>query len=259
MRSAPTKSLSCRANVRHTSRSHRLCAYGTAHPGRGTCIWVVLTLALLLAPAAHAGGPLYVAGSGFNSGTAGTPLTWAGGQISYYTDQGDLSSLLHQSDANSFVADAFSLWTSVSTAAVTATRAGPLDEDVSGANVTRSGSVLGMPADIQPTSAKPFAIVYDADGRVIDALLGSGASAAQNCGANAVVGGPDRFTADAHIAHALLILNGNCARAPTDLALLHYTLARMIGRSLGLDWSQLNDKVVNPRERCARACRPRWW
>ena len=73
----------------------------------------VLTLAVLLALAlpiaVHAGGPLYVAGSGFNSGAAGTPLTWAGGQISYYTDQGDLSTLLRQADANSFVAAAFSL------------------------------------------------------------------------------------------------------------------------------------------------------
>ncbi|MBZ5510419.1 MAG: hypothetical protein LAN70_04540 [Acidobacteriia bacterium] len=207
----------------------------------------VLTLAALLALAlpiaAHAGGPLYVAGSGFNSGAAGTPLSWSGGQISYYTDQGDLSTLLRQADANTFVAGAFSLWTSVPTAALAATRAGQLDEDVSGANVTRSGGVLSMPADIQPTSAKPFAIVYDFDGLVIDALLGTGASAAQNCATNAVVGGPDRFTADAHIAHALLIVNGNCARISTDLPLLRYALARMIGRALGLDWSQLNDNV----------------
>ena len=208
---------------------------------RGVTLAVLLVLALPIA--VQAGGPLYVAGSGFNSGAAGTPLTWAGGQISYYTDQGDLSPLLRQSDANSFVADVFSRWTSVPTAALTATRAGQLDEDVSGANVTRSGAVLSMPADIQPASAKPFAIVYDYDGQVIDALLGAGASAAENCADNAVIGGPDRFTADAHIAHALLILNGNCARASYDMPPLRYALARAIGRALGLDWSQLNDNV----------------
>ncbi|MGZ4836576.1 MAG: hypothetical protein ACXVZZ_13120, partial [Terriglobales bacterium] len=200
---------------------------------------------LLLAPMlAHAGGPLYVAGTGFNSGLAGQPLTWAGGQIAYYTDQGDLSAVLPQSAANQFVADAFSRWTSVGTAAVSAARAGQLDEDVSGANVTRAGAVLTMPADIQPDSAKPFAIAYDADGRVTDALLGAGASASQYCSTNAVIGGPDRFTADAHIAHALLIVNGNCARASSDLPLLRYALERMIGRALGLDWSQLNDNVA---------------
>jgi hypothetical protein len=204
-----------------------------------------LAVFLLLAPIlAHAGGLLYVAGTGFNSGLAGQPLTWAGGQISYYTDQGDLSAVLPQSAASQFVADAFSRWTSVSTAALSATRAGQLDEDVSGANVTRAGAVLSMPADIQPDSAKPFAIVYDADGRVTDALLGAGASGSQYCSTNAVIGGPDRFTADAHIAHALLIVNGNCARVSSDLPLLRYALVRMIGRALGLDWSQLNDNVA---------------
>jgi hypothetical protein len=107
---------------------------------------------------------------------AGTPLTWAGGRISHYTDQGDLSSLWKQADANTFVADAFSVWTAVSTAALTAIRAGQLDEDVGGANVRLSGTVLTMPADIRPVSAKPFAVVYDSDGQVIDALLGAGAS-----------------------------------------------------------------------------------
>ena len=63
--------------------------------------------------------------------------------------------------ANAFVADAFSRWTSVSTAALTATRAGQLDEDVSGANI------IPLPADIQPNSAKSLAIVYDADGHVL--------------------------------------------------------------------------------------------
>jgi hypothetical protein len=206
---------------------------------------VRLVVFLMLSPSlVLAGGPLYVAGSGFNSGLAGQPLTWAGGQISYYTDQGDLSPVLPQSAANQFVADAFSRWTSVSTAALSATRAGQLDEDVSGANVTHTGTVLTMPADIQPDSAKPFAVVYDADGRVIDALLGAGASASQYCSTNAVIGGPDRLTADAHIAHALLIVNGNCARASSDLPLLRYALVRMIGRALGLDWSQLNDNVA---------------
>jgi hypothetical protein len=35
---------------------------------------------------ARAGGPRYIAGiSYFNSGTAGTPLTWAEGAVNYYT------------------------------------------------------------------------------------------------------------------------------------------------------------------------------
>ena len=226
---------------------------GTAAPGCACVARVsylctrLLLVALLLLPAPlRAGGPLYVAGvTGFNQGLAGTPLTWANGAISYYTDQGDLSLLLKQADANALVAEAFSRWTSVPTAALAATRTGQLDEDVSSANVTRSGDTITLPADIQPNSAKPLAIVYDADGRVIDALLGSGAGSAQLCAANSVIGGADRFTSDAHIAHALLILNGNCALTSADLPLLRYRLVRMIGRVLGLDWSQLNDNVVS--------------
>ncbi len=204
--------------------------------------WVLVAFLAFGVTPATAGGPLFVAGSGFNAGMAGTPLTWAGGQITYFTDQGDLSPLLPSAMADQFVADAFSRWTSVSTAALSVTRAGQLGEDVSGANVIRSGVVLNMPADIQPSSSKAFAIVYDFDGKVIDALLGTGAS--QDCRLNGVIGGPDLFSNDAHIAHALLILNGNCARAASDLPALRYSLVRMIGRSLGLDWSQIDDNVA---------------
>src|SRR5690242_8497405 len=92
---------------------------------------IVLTCALL----SRAGGPKCVAGTTyFDSTLAGQPLTWTQGQITYYTDQGDLSSLLPNAAANSFVADAFSHWTSVSTAALSATVGGPLAEDVNSSN-----------------------------------------------------------------------------------------------------------------------------
>ncbi len=205
----------------------------------------LLVLALMAPGTAHAGGPRRVAGvTGFQSGLAGTPITWTAGRVSYYTDLGDLSPLLPQATADSFVAGAFSRWTSISTAAASATRAGSLDEDVSGANVVRAGDAISMPLDIQPTSAKPVAIVYDADGSVIDALLGAGAGATALCASNAVIGGPDRITDDAHYAHALVILNGNCARNSSDLPVLRYQLVRMLGQVLGLDWSQVNDNVV---------------
>jgi len=72
---------------------------------------VVIALAFS-ANAALAGGPRYVAGvSYFNSGTKGTPLAWANGTIQYYTDPGDLSPILPHSSADSFIANAFALWT----------------------------------------------------------------------------------------------------------------------------------------------------
>jgi hypothetical protein len=125
-----------------------------------------LLLLILLAEFARAGGPQYVAGgSYFNSGLAGQPLTWSSGSINYYTDQGDLSAVLRGLDADAFVADAFSRWTSISTAAVSATHAGQLAENVSGANVVLNPDrTVTMPADVLAGSSAPVAIVYDADG-----------------------------------------------------------------------------------------------
>src|SRR2546425_2912608 len=71
-----------------------------------------LLLLVLLVEFARAGGPQYVAGvSYFNSGLAGQPLTWPGGSVHYYTDQGNLSAVLRGQDADAFVANAFSRWT----------------------------------------------------------------------------------------------------------------------------------------------------
>ena len=183
--------------------------------------------------------------SGFNAGLAGAPLVWSQGTVPYYTDVGDLSPLLPQASANAFVADAFTRWSNISTAAIATTNSGNLAEDVTGTNVTGGPSgVITMPADIQPSAVgTPVGIVYDADGAVTDAFLGSGASSL--CSVNAVFGGPDNFSLDAHISHALVVLNGKCARTTTDLTYMKYQLVRVLGRVLGLDWADLNENVVD--------------
>ncbi|HEX6805216.1 MAG TPA: IPT/TIG domain-containing protein [Terriglobales bacterium] len=205
-------------------------------------------LAILIAFPVHAiaGGPRYVAGSTyFDAGTMGTPLTWSQGNIHYYTDQGNLSPILPGSGADAFVASAFSLWTSIPTAAVSANRGGQLAEDVNGSNVTVVSGSLSMPSDIQPSAVNtPIGIVYDADGAVTDALLGSGAGDSAYCAQNAAFGGIDNFGTDAHFQHALIILNGNCAATSAQLPDLQYHLARVLGRVLGLDWSQANLNVI---------------
>src|ERR1700694_4185246 len=99
----------------------------------------VFGLLFTFTPLARAGGPRYIAGiSYFNQGTAGVPLTWAQGAVNYYTDQGSLSPTVSGPQGDALVADAFSQWTSISTAAITATHAGQLAEDGSGANVYRN-------------------------------------------------------------------------------------------------------------------------
>src|SRR6266568_4925315 len=182
----------------------------------------------------------------FDAGTKGTPLTWAQGSISYYTDQGDLSPLLVHAAADLFVADAFSDWTSIPTAAVATTLAGQLGEDVNGTNViANSNGTFTMPSDILPTAVnKPVAIVYDSDGAVTSALLGSGAGNTLYCFTNSVFGGADSLSTNARLLHALVIVNGNCAQTSSQLPDLKYRMVRTFGRVLGLDWSQVNLNVI---------------
>jgi hypothetical protein len=116
----------------------------------------------------RAGGPKCVAGTRyFDSTTTGQALAWPQGQIIYYTDQGDLSPILNSASANSFVANAFSRWTSVPTAALSATNSGALAEDVSGTNVTvNSDGTISIPTDIQPTATgTPIGVVCGLDYR----------------------------------------------------------------------------------------------
>jgi hypothetical protein len=162
----------------------------------------VIVLLLTFMQLARAGGPAYIAGiSYFNQGTAGTPLTWAHGVVNYYTDQGSLSPTVSGPQGDALVADAFSQWTSISTAALSVTHAGQLAENVSDANVYRNpDGTITMPADIMPTATgTPVGIVYDVDRTVTDSLLGQGAGDASECFGNAVFGGLDNFGTDAYL------------------------------------------------------------
>ncbi len=195
----------------------------------------------------RAGGPKCVAGTTyFDSTTTGQPLVWPQGLITYYTDQGDLSSILPNAAANTFVASAFNPWTSVPTAAVAATSGGRLAEDVNGANViVNADGTISMPPDIQPTATgTPVGIVYDYDGAVTDALMGSGAGASSQCFSNAVFGGNDNYGAFATYQHALIVINGQCVQQSSQLTDVEYRLVRVIGSVLGLGWSQVNPNVL---------------
>jgi hypothetical protein len=206
---------------------------------------IILAVAALLLCAGfpcHAGGPAFVAGSGYDPGVKGQPLIWANGNIVYYTDQGDLSPILNNSGADAFVAAALASWTSLPYVALAATPGGHLAEDVNGTNVIGyPDGTYSIPPDIQPTAlTTPVGIVYDYDGAVTDAILGAGAGDAGNCFSNAVYGGPDNFSAAGNIVHALLVINGVCAASNSQLPDVQYRLVRTLGRILGLGWSQAN-------------------
>lgn len=216
-------------------------------PSNNSLRWIrTLAAVACLCKLANAGGPEFVAGASyFDPTTKGTPLIWAQGSITYYTDQGDLSAILPGPSADAFVANAWNQWRSIPTAAISTLHGGQLAEDVSAANVTAVNGVLTMPADILPSAtATPVGIVYDLDGAVTDALLGTGASNSAYCPSNSVFGGVDNLATTAQYLHALIILNGICAQTSSQLPDLQYHLVRVIGRVLGLDWSQASLNVI---------------
>jgi hypothetical protein len=209
----------------------------------------ILAVAVLLicsAVASRAGGPAFVAGSGYAPGVEGHPLIWANGSVQYFTDQRDLSPILLNAQADVFVAAAFSPWTSISSVAVTASQGGHLAEDVSGSNIVAAANgTITAPADITSSATgTPLGVVYDYDGTVTDALLGQGAGGLADCFTNAVYVGPDNFTAAGNIVHAFVVINGVCAATSAQLPDVQYRLIRVLGRILGLGWSQANLNVL---------------
>ncbi len=207
-----------------------------------TVVRVGCILPLFASTSLFAGGPKYVAGvSFFNPGVVGQPVHWAGGQVSYYVDQGPLTSSIDNQQATAMVDAAAALWSSVPTAGVTLARMGSLNEDVNGANILPGNQSIAQPSDATPSATGyPLAVIYDSDGAVLDAVFGAYTSDPSNCETNGVMAWIDNFNPDATIAHAVLVLNGRCAVTSNQLSMMQFLLERAWGRILGLDYAQVN-------------------
>lgn len=97
---------------------------------RPTKTLLVLTVLIAAVFEANAGSPRHISGTvSFEPAAKGTPLTWADGTVTHYTDRGAFSPILSEAAADALVANAFSRWTSISTAATVARRGGQLDCD----------------------------------------------------------------------------------------------------------------------------------
>jgi hypothetical protein len=206
----------------------------------------VLLIALLIPAAALAGGPKYVAGTSyFNAASVGQPVHWAGGTVRYSVDEGPLNASISNQQATAMVDAAAALWSAVPTAAVTLTDAGALNEDVSGSNIAAVNGQITAPADVTSAAASyPLGVIFDADGSVIDAVFGTGASDPTSCQLNGVWTWLDNIQPDATIAHAMIVLNGRCATSPALVEMMNYELERAFGRVLGLDYAQVNPTAL---------------
>lgn len=224
-------------------------------PVRAISRWrsAALPLALLfLAPACvFAGGPKSIAGTSFfNPAVVGQPVHWAGGQVNYFVDQGPLSSFVTNQQATAMVDAAAALWSGVSTAGVTLTDMGPLNEDVNGSNIqVNSSGQITAPADVTPAATNyPLAVIYDADGSVINAIFGATTSEPDACQNNGVYVWTDNLNPDATIAHGVILLNGLCATNSNLVEMMSFELERAFGRILGLDYSQVNPGALSNDE-----------
>jgi hypothetical protein len=207
---------------------------------------LALTALVLLFPALlHAGGPAWVAGAGYNPGVEGQPILWTNATVEYFTDQGSLSPILTNSQADAFVATAITPWTTAPGVGLAVTQGGHLAEDVNGNNIEATDGVITAPADVTSTAiGTPLGIIYDYDGTVTDAILGEGAGALDECFFDAVYGGPDNFSTSGNIVHAVAVINGVCASTNAQLPDVQYRLVRVFGSIFGLAWSQANDNVL---------------
>lgn len=194
-----------------------------------------------------AGGPKWVAGSTyFDPAVVGQPLRWANGIVNYYVDQGPLNSQINNQQATAMVDAAAALWSSVPTAGMVLKNSGTLAEDVGFANTVIGNSIFGNPTFAAPSDVTPFAtsfplaVIYDADGSVINSLFGAGSSDPTSCQNNGVYGWLDNIRTNATIGHAVILLNGLCATTPNLVAMMQYEIARAFGRVLGLDYAQVN-------------------
>jgi len=210
-----------------------------------------MALILLAAPAARAGGPKYIAGTSyFNPAVAGQPLTWAGGKVNYYVDQGPLNSTVSNQQGTAMVDAAAALWSAVPTAGVELVDEGSLNEDVNGANiVVNAAGVITAPADVSPSATNyPVGVIFDADGSVIDAIFGATASQPDSCQQNGVFVWADNINPNATFAHAIVILNGLCATSPALLEMMSFEVERAFGQILGLGFSQVNPGALESGE-----------
>lgn len=169
--------------------------------------------------------------------------------VNYYVDQGPLNGQVSNQQATAMVDAAAALWSAVPTAAVALTDAGTLNEDVSASNVIAGNSIFAAPADVTPSAVNyPLGVVYDADGSVINALFGAGASDPTSCQNNGVLVWLDNIQPDATVAHAIIVLNGLCATTANQLTMMSYELERAFGRVLGLDYAQVNPGALTNGE-----------
>jgi hypothetical protein len=204
---------------------------------------VSATLFGVCLPAA-AGGPLFVGGP---SDAPGVPYRWDNSApVPYRTDLGMLGTMTKQ-QADQFTAECFGVWHSVSTANISFGKTGDLSQDIN------AGNFLGLENDPNSELNRNNAIIYDADGSLVDALYGAGASSSILGFATITDGTSD----GAHntFLHATAVLNGKfidgVSNPEISIDKFKEAFIHEFGHFAGLDHSQVNVEVLSSSYRDA--------
>jgi len=182
----------------------------------------LLLIAIAVAPAAWAGGPLLVGGPKF--GLSGQAFVWDNSvPIVYATDGGNLG-VWDNATANSHVAAAFALWGAVPTASLSFQRAGPIAGIADVNSMATFNQAMGS---CQSGAQTP--IIYDSDGSLTSQLTDPN-----------VLGfaSPCLLSPSGKIQTGYAVLNG------TKTGLMDGTMVHEFGHLLGLDHTQLNCRAM---------------
>ncbi len=200
-------------------------------------IAVALTAALLCtAGVSHAGGPFLIR-------TNGSPFVWStAAPIAYRTDNGPLSAIVDQAEAQVRVTSMFSVWDSVATASISFERAGFInptgafsDGDVSTIAEYNAVNDACLSGDQNP-------VIYDTNGSLLIAL---------GIDETMVIGfaGPCAINATQFVSGSVvmngLFLDGSEDVEDLTVELYDAAIVHEIGHFSGLDHSQINVNCVS--------------
>jgi hypothetical protein len=186
-----------------------------------------ISLLLLVSELSVAGGPLVLEGPNGN-----TPVTYQDPNITVHAETGTLGTLTTNAEANAMVEQAFALWNNVNTSTVNLiVNTTQINTDIDHENFDTyipsvDGTVFNANDNLNP-------VVYDSDGKIIDAFFGPGQS-------NVIAGfAASIFTSgSSHFNEGYIVLNGkDLGQSNTKFKLL---IAHEIGHFFGIDHSQVN-------------------
>jgi hypothetical protein len=195
-------------------------------------------LALCFSASTMAAGPLILEGA-----SGHVPAKYENPNIEFNIETGMLGSRTN-SEADLLVNNAFNVWNLISTSTINIIAGDDIPEDINASNFTDY-----IPDPTSDTSHRDDdnlnPVVYDNDGKIIDAFFGENASeSVVGFAASSIIVGTEYFT------EGFVVINGNLPPQVDDY-LLTLIVAHETGHVLGLDHSQLNiSNTESLNDRC---------